>query len=186
MCVIALKKRVIIEKYMLHMCRTCLRFVTFLSFLQYHSDPVIVDCTSMSSELTGRANSWFCNVLMEFFLVWCDGKLQNSSWMDLVVRFLFSKLRTTFELLSQRGREVLQDLRGQKIGTCTSTTGPTLPADEEHVTWQKAPEPDLKVWAVYLFEQILVFPEEQIRRKFARDKWWILQKAITLNLSNPA
>lgn len=51
--------------------------------------------------------------------------------MDLVVRFLFSKLRTTFELLS---REVLQDLRGQKIGTCTSTTGPTLSADEEHVT----------------------------------------------------
>ena len=105
MCVIALKKRVIIEKYMLHMCRTCLRFVTFLSFLQYHSDPVIVDCTSMSSVLTGRANSWFCNVLMEFFLVWCDGKLQNSSWMDLVVRFLFSKFRTTFELLSQRGRD---------------------------------------------------------------------------------
>ena len=164
--------------YASYMSRTCFRIMTFLSFLQSHSDQVIVVCTSRSSVLTGSANSWFCNVL-----IWWKApeQLLNGPGGEI-----FAVSRTIFELLSRRGREVIQDLRGEKKPVCTSTTGPTPPADEEHVTWRTAPEPDLKVWAFYLVEQILVFPEEQIRRKFARDKWWILQKAITLNLSNPA
>ena len=44
-----------------YMCRTCLRNIMFLSFPQYHSDPVTVVCTSTGSPLTGSANSWFCS-----------------------------------------------------------------------------------------------------------------------------
>ena len=40
------RKGKILNKVSPHMCRTCLRNVMFVSFLQYRSDPVIVGCTS--------------------------------------------------------------------------------------------------------------------------------------------
>ena len=49
------------------MCRTCLRNLRFLSFLQYHSDPVIVVWTSTGSLQTGSDDSSFGNVLIKFW-----------------------------------------------------------------------------------------------------------------------